>query len=48
VAKALEAFSAGRFFVFVEGKQIDDPDEEFAVRPSTRIRFVRMVPLVGG
>lgn len=48
VAKAIEAFAAGRFFVFVDGMQIGDPDGEFAVTPSTRIRFVRLVPLVGG
>jgi len=46
--KALEAFRGNGFLMLVDGRQVDDPDEEIAVTAETEIRFLRLVPLMGG
>jgi hypothetical protein len=45
---AVEAFRKQAFFVFVDGKQVDDLDDQVAVGADTDVRFVRLMPLVGG
>jgi hypothetical protein len=47
-AKAIEAFQRAGFFVLVDDRQLDGLDDEIAVRPDTQVRFVKLVPLVGG
>jgi hypothetical protein len=47
-AKAIEAFQRGGFFLLVDDRQLDGLDDEIAVRPDTQVRFVKLVPLVGG
>jgi hypothetical protein len=47
-AKAIEAFQRSGFFVLVDDRQLDGLDDEIAVRPDTEVRFVKLVPLVGG
>ena len=46
--KALQAFAAGRLFAVVDGKQVSSLDAEVDVATASEVRFVRLVPLVGG
>ena len=46
--KAEEAFGRNGFFVLVDGRQVEDLDDELALTPESEIRFVRLTPLVGG
>jgi len=48
VDRALLAFSAGRLFAVVDGRQIPSLDAELEIGPESEIRFVRLMPLVGG
>jgi hypothetical protein len=45
---AVEAFEKQRFFVFVEGTQVEALDEKVALGADTEVRFLRLTPLVGG
>jgi hypothetical protein len=45
---AEEAFEQNGFFVLVEGRQIDDLDEELTLGADSSVRFLRLTPLVGG
>ena len=45
---ALDAFGRNGFLLFVGERQIDDLDEEIVITPELPVRFVRLVPLVGG
>lgn len=45
---ALAGFSAGSYFVVVDGKQIDDLRDELRLTPSSIVRFIRLVQLKGG
>jgi hypothetical protein len=45
---ALEAFEKQKFFVFVDGTQVEALDEEIALGADTEVRFLRLTPLVGG
>jgi hypothetical protein len=47
-AKAVEAFERAGFFLLVDDRQLDRLDDVIAVRPDTEVRFVKLVPLVGG
>jgi hypothetical protein len=47
-AKAIQAFDRAGFFVLVDDRQVDGLDHEIVVRPDTEVRFVKLVPLVGG
>lgn len=46
--KAEQAFGRNGFFVVVDGRQVEDLDEELALSADSDIRFVRLTPLVGG
>ena len=46
--KLLRPSDAPAFFVLVDDRQLDGLDDEIAVRPETEVRFVKLVPLVGG
>ena len=48
VATAIEAFTDGLYFVFVDGKQIDGVGTTVHVVPTSTLLFVRLTPLVGG
>lgn len=48
IDRALEAFQHGRIVMFVDSKQIHSMDEEITLTSDTRIKFVRLTPLVGG
>lgn len=47
-AKAIEAFQRAGFFLLVDDRQLERLDDEIAVRPDTEVRFVKLVPLIGG
>ena len=46
--RAIAAFGRNGFFVLVDDRQVADLDEELALTAESDIRFVRLVPLVGG
>jgi hypothetical protein len=45
---AIEAFERTRIVVIVDGKQMLELDRPITISPDTEIRFVKLVPLVGG
>src|SRR6266516_1799388 len=44
---ALKAFRGNGVIILVDGRQLEDLDEEIELRPATRVAFLRLVPLVG-
>lgn len=46
--RALESFEHNGFFVLVGDRQAESLDEEFDVKVDSEIRFLKLVPLVGG
>jgi hypothetical protein len=46
--RAVEGFERNRFFVLVDDRQAESLDEEVVVRETTKVSFVKLVPLVGG
>lgn len=48
VAKALNAFQHHRFFMFVNGKQVEALETLISVETPTEVVFVKLFPLVGG
>lgn len=47
-AIALRGFSANRFFLIVDRRQITDLDEPFLLKPTSSVVFLRLTPLKGG
>jgi len=45
---ALEGFRKNAFFLIVDGRQVTDLDEEIPFRTTSRVVFLRLLPLVGG
>lgn len=45
VGAALEGFDHGYYYVFIGGDQVEDLDQLVRIEPTTRVRFVRLVPL---
>ncbi len=41
-------FSKRGYIVIADGKQVNSLDEEIRLKPDTTIKFVRLLPLVGG
>jgi hypothetical protein len=48
VGAALHAFSANRFFLLVDRRQIVDLDAPFPLTPKSSVVFLRLTPLKGG
>jgi hypothetical protein len=48
LAKAIDAFEGNQIIVLVDDRQVESLDEEIALRPDTRVSFLRLTPLVGG
>ena len=48
VAFALQAFQGNGMVVMVDDRQVESLDEIVAVAPTTQVRFLKLVPLVGG
>jgi hypothetical protein len=45
---ALEAFDRNGFFLLVDGRQVETLDDEIELGVDSDVRFLRLVPLVGG
>jgi len=45
---AVTAFQRNRIVVIVDGRQVQDLDHAIGITPTTEVRFVKLVPLVGG
>jgi hypothetical protein len=48
LAAAIEAFQRTRILVVVDRRQVMDLDEPLTVGDDTEVRFIKLVPLVGG
>jgi len=46
--KALAAFLAGHYYVFLDNVQVENLDDEVTVNENSRMVFVRLTPLAGG
>src|SRR5262245_41155215 len=47
-ARARAAFERNQFFLLTGDRQVESLDEEILLTPGLEVRFVRLVPLVGG
>jgi hypothetical protein len=48
IAAALQAFTDGLYFVFVDEQQQENLDDVVKLQPQSQLLFLRLVPLVGG
>jgi hypothetical protein len=48
VARAIEAFTDGLYFVFLDDVQLEDLDAFLGIESHSRLRLVRLVALAGG
>ena len=48
VERAWQSFERNGFFVSVDGRSIGSLDEPIQIGPETDIRFLKLVPLMGG
>ena len=48
VTKALNSFEEGHYFVFIDDVQIHKLEDEIVLSSSSRVVFIRLIPLVGG
>jgi hypothetical protein len=46
--RAVDAFGRNGFFVLVDGRQVTELDEALDLTADSDVRFLRLVPLVGG
>lgn len=48
VERALEGFTNNSYFILINDNQADSLEQEFSICPTTRVSFVKLIPLVGG
>ncbi|MBY0547939.1 MAG: hypothetical protein K2W95_11645 [Candidatus Obscuribacterales bacterium] len=48
VERALVAFQANKIFLLIDGKQASELSEELDLTSSSKVTFLKLVPLVGG
>jgi hypothetical protein len=48
LATAVAAFERTRIVVIIDGRQVKELDQPITVSPDSEIRFVKLVPLMGG
>jgi hypothetical protein len=48
VAKALDAFKRQTYMVVVDGQQAENLDDLLTLKPTSKVTFLRLTPLVGG
>ncbi|MCA0426263.1 MAG: hypothetical protein LCH37_02405 [Bacteroidetes bacterium] len=48
IAEAIKAFKQSRFFVLVDGNQIDELSTKLEIKFNSTIQFIRLTPLIGG
>ena len=46
--RAIESFQRNRFFILVDGLQVDELEEEIEIGVETTVTFLKLVALVGG
>jgi hypothetical protein len=46
--RAVEGFERNQFFILVDDRQVENLDEALVIRETTKVSFVKLVPLVGG
>ena len=46
--KAVEAFEAGSILLLINDRQAESLDEQVTIDPSTKVSFLKLVPLMGG
>ena len=46
--EALSGFQKNIFFVILDGKQREDLEEELVLTDNSEVRFIQLMPLVGG
>lgn len=46
--EALSGFQRNVFFVIIDGKQREDLEEELTLTQNSEVRFIQLMPLVGG
>lgn len=47
IQAALECFADGIVILFIEGEQVEEPEQEIALQEGTELTFIRMTPLAG-
>ena len=45
---AVEAFESNRILILIQDRQAESLEQKFRVEPSTKVTFLRLMPLVGG
>lgn len=48
ISAALQAYTDGLYYVFVDGTQLTELEQEVTVAPASRVTFIRLVALAGG
>jgi hypothetical protein len=48
ISAALEGFHNQSFFISIDGKPAPELEAEFMLHPASTVRFIRLMPLVGG
>lgn len=48
VCRAQHAFNDRKYFLLVDGRQMDSLDEVITFAPGSKVTFLRLMPLVGG
>ena len=48
VEKACAAFTAGSYVIIAQGHQLENIDDEIILEQDAEIKFIRLIPLVGG
>jgi hypothetical protein len=46
--KAVEGFGRNGFLLLVDGKQLMELDDPVVMTPGSEVRFIKLIPLVGG
>lgn len=48
IRRATEALEEGRIILLIDGERVETLNQELTLTPATSIRFLRLMPLVGG
>lgn len=45
---AITAFSENKYFFLVDDRQVESLDDEFGITDTTKVTFLKLIPVVGG
>jgi hypothetical protein len=48
IQRATDAFVEGRVVMIVNGEQVQDLEDQVVLKSDTKVKFIRLTPLVGG